>query len=146
MADTNFDPNKVISGTFGTLYFNLDGTDKELANVKKFNVKMKPAFTEFDNCNILGKCSKFCGYEIEGEFTLNRLNYNISKEFCKSWNSRKNPVLRLVAESNDPDAEGNTRVVLTGVTLEEVALLDFEAKTLAEETYSFKAVKAEYTD
>lgn len=142
---TNFNEQKVISGTFGSLYYNLDGVDVELANVKKFNCKAKATYEEFDNCNVMGKCRKLTGIEVEGEFTLNRVDYEISKVFVKQWSKHKNPVLRLVAESNDPDGE-NTRIVVTGVTVDEVAVLDFESKKLAEEAYSFKAKEVEYTE
>jgi len=136
----------VLQGTFGALYVNIDGVDTELANVKKFKATAKPVYEEYDNCNIIGKSRVLVGLEIEGEFSLNRLNFDIAKQFLKGANELKLPSMRLVGTLSDPNADEQTRLACTGVTLDEVVLIDFETKKLIEETYNFKAVKAEYTD
>lgn len=144
MAD--IEQNTVLQGTFGTLYVNIDGVDTPLTNVKKFKATLKPTYQEYDNCNVPGKCRVLTGYEIDGEISLNRLDFDIAKKFLTEVNKLKLPQMRLAGTLADPNAEGQTRLVCTGVTLDEVVLLDFESKQLIQEDYTFKAIKAEYRD
>lgn len=138
------DANKVVSGTYGTLYINIDGTDKELGNVSKFEGKCKGVYEDVGTTNVMGKARKLVGYEISGSFTLSRLDYDIPRDVFKNWKRGITPAIRLVGSVNDPSANDNARVVFTGVTLEEIALLDFEAKKLSTEEYSFEAVDADF--
>ena len=136
--------NKVISGTYGTLYININGTDTELANVSKFEAKCKGVYEDVSTSNVLGKARKLTGYEISGSLTLARINYDIPKAVFAQWKEGKSPVIRLVGEVNDPSADDRARVVFTCVTFEEIALLDFETKKLSTEEYSFEAVNADF--
>ena len=138
------DSNKVISGTYGTLYINIDGVDTELANVSKFEGKAKAVYEDINNANTMGKARKLVGYEISGSFTLNRLNYEIPKTVFGAWRNGHSPEMRLVGEVKDPSADDSARVVFSGVTLDELALVDFEAKKISQEEYSFEALEAEY--
>lgn len=138
------DSNKVISGTYGTLYINIDGVDTELANVSKFEGKVKGVYEEINNVNSMGKSRKLVGYEVSGSFTLNRLNYEIPKTVFATWKTGTNPDIRLVGESKDPSADDTARVVFSGVTLEELALVDFETKKISQEEYSFEAEEADF--
>lgn len=138
------DANKVVSGTYGTLYINIDGTDTELGNVSKFEGKCKGIYEEVGTTNVMGKARKLVGFEISGSFTLSRLNYDIPKAVFANWKNGITPAIRLVGSVNDPSADDNARVVFTGVTLEEIALLDFEAKKLTTEEYSFEAIDADF--
>lgn len=138
------DSNKVISGTYGTLYINIDGVDTELANVSKFNGKVKAVYEDINNVNSMGKSRKLVGYEISGDFTLNRLNFEIPKTVFAKWRAGQNPAIRLVGEVKDPSADDTARVVFSGVTLDELALVDFEAKKISQEEYSFEAEDADY--
>lgn len=138
------DVNKVVSGTYGTLYINIDGTDQELGNVSKFEGKCKGVYEDVNTTNVMGKARKLVGFEITGSFTLSRLNYDIPRAVFTQWKEGKSPAIRLVGSVNDPSASDNARVVFTGVTLEEIALLDFETKKLTTEEYSFEAVDADF--
>lgn len=139
------DANKVISGTYGTLYINIDGSDKELGNVSKFEGKCKGVYEEVNTTNVMGKTRKLVGFEITGSFTLSRLNYDIPRAVFENWKNGLTPAIRLVGSVNDPSANDNARVAFTGVTLEEIPLLDFETKKLTTEEYSFEAVSADFT-
>ena len=138
------DTNKVISGTYGTLYINIDGVDIELANVSKYEAKCKGIYEDINTTNVMGKGRKLVGYEITGSMTLARINYEIPKSVFKKWKQGITPEIRLVGELNDPSADDKARVVLTGVTIEELALIDFETKKLVTEEYSFEAVDADF--
>lgn len=138
------DSNKVISGTYGTLYINIDGVDEELANVSKFEGKAKAVYEDINNVNTMGKGRKLVGIEYSGSFTLNRLTYEIPKTILTKWKQGQSPEIRLVGEVKDPSADDTARVVFSGVTLDEIALVDFETKKISQEEYSFEALDAEY--
>lgn len=138
------DANKVVSGTYGTLYINVDGVDTELANVSKFEGKCKGVYEDVSTTNVLGKARKLVGYEITGSLTLSRLNFELPRTIFAKWKQGLSPAIRLVGEVNDPSADDKARVVFTGVTIEEISLLDFETKKLTTEEYSFEAIDADF--
>lgn len=138
------DSNKVISGTYGTLYINIDGVDTELANVSKFSGEAEAVYETVDNVNEMGECRKLVGYKITGSFTLNRLNYDIPRAIFAKWKTANSPEMRLVGECKDPSADDKARVVFSGVTLDKLTLVDFETKKISQEEYSFNAKDADY--
>jgi len=138
------DSEKVISGTYGTLYINIDGVDTELANVSKFTGECEGVYETFSNVNTMGEQRKLVGYKITGSMTLNRITYEIPKTIFAKWKQGQAPAIRLVGENNDPSADDRARVVFEGVTFDKLALVDFEAKKISQEEYNFEATDAEY--
>ena len=57
-------------------------------------------------------------------------------EFLKKG---ENPTFTIVGKLADPSAYGAERVSVSGVTVDEVTMLDFEQKTVKDEEVPFKA-------
>ncbi len=133
---------KIINGSFGKVWFN----DTELGNIKSFEAKMKAKYEDIDIANELGDDKKFIGYSITGTMVLHKTDSTIAKAVFDSWNEGATPTLTIVAKNADPSADGDEKISLTGVTIDELTLLKIEQKKALEEEVPFCAKKVEYID
>lgn len=133
---------KGINGTFGEIWF---GGDK-LGNCKSFVAKVTGEYQEMDIAGKLGKSQKFLGYSCAGTITLIKIDSTIISKILPFWRMGLNPTFTIVGKLADPSAYGSERIALTGVTIDEVTLMDFEQKTVKDEEVPFKAEDFEPLD
>ena len=139
---TTMEGSKVINGTFGRLWFN----DQELANVKSFEAKVKYKYEDLDISEQMGKSRKIAGFEVSGTAVLHKVDSTVAKLISDDLKKGKQPVLKMVARVADPSSEGQERVQITGITVDELTLLKFEMKKIGEEEIPFEAEDYEYLE
>jgi len=139
---TTMDGAKVLNGTYGRVWFN----DMELANIKSFEAKVKYKYEDVDISEQMGKSRKVVGYEISGTMNLHKVDSLIAKAISDDLQKGIQPTLKIIARLADPSAVGQERVQLTGVTIDELTLLQFEMKKIGEEEVPFEAETYEYLE
>lgn len=130
---TNGD-TKVIRGNWGKVWIN----GEMVSGLKNFNSKVTAQYEDVDVMGKPGKYRRFMGYEITGSFVLHKINNRVMALLAESWQNFTNPVISLLVENDDPDV-GTTRIRFSDVSFDDFSPLDFENKTLTEETVNFAA-------
>ncbi len=133
-------PNQIMSGTFGKLWVNND----LMTNAVSFKATMKPKYEDVELNGELGVGRKFMGYEIEGSMKMHKVDNKLAKTIANGFMTGIMPEIKLNSEIDDPASLEPVRVLLTGITFDDVDLINFENKAKAEEEFSFKAFKAQY--
>jgi hypothetical protein len=140
MADTTFSANQTLRGTNGRLWIN----ESLMANVKKFEAKIKAVYEDVDSTNP-GKDRVIVGYEISGTMTFNKVDSYFANLLADSWKTLTNPDITIIAKNTDAEGTSNERIKLTGVTIDELPF-GFEVKKLSDEEIAFAASSFEYLD
>lgn len=133
---------KTINGTYGEIWFN----GQKLGNCKAFQAKVTGEYQELDISGKSGKYQKWLGYSIAGTITLIKLDSTIVSMVLPFWKTHQNPTFTIVGKLADPSAYGAERISLTGVTIDEATLLDYEQKTVKDEEVPFKAEEYDLLD
>ena len=138
----NFNHNKVIRGTFGKVW--VDGD--LLSNAKSFEAKVT---LDYEDMNVNGELvtqRRYMGCYISGTMTLHKFDSFILRKYQQAIMTGDLPDMTIVVALDDPTAYGAERVLLRGVTLDEITLSKFENKTLTEEEVPFAAGYYEFID
>lgn len=137
-----FKPEDVINGTWGEVWVDTD----YMAQVTALQAKFKLTKTDVQQTRTLSKGQKITGVEGTGTMKLNHTSsYFVSKTLA-DIKQGKSTLVTITSNLDDPAVEGNERVKLTGVTLDEVTLADWEAGKLGEESIPFTFQDAELID
>lgn len=124
---------QVINGSWGEAW--LDG--EYLAEIKGLEAKIAIEYEDIDRPRRLGKGKKMIGYEGTGNLKLNKVNSRFIKLLSDNLKQGKQTSFTVISKLDDPDALGAERIIIKNVTLEEVTLANWEAKTSGEEEVPF---------
>lgn len=127
--------NQILNGTFGKVWID----NVIFANVKSFEAKITPSYEEVNLSGKLGTSQKYMGYAIEGTVKMDKVDFELAKKISQGFITGNIPEFKINAELDDTSGQGSGRIALSGVTFDEVMLLAYENKTMAEEEFSFKA-------
>ena len=134
--------NKIIRGTNGRLWVN----DKLMANVKKFECKIKLKYEDIDENGNPIQQRRFTGASIEGTMVLHKVDSYALKLIKDGVKTMNMPDINMVSSVSDPSVTGMERVKLSNVTFDETDLASFENAKVREESIPFKAGGYEDTD
>ena len=126
-------PEQVINGSWGEAW--LDGD--YLAEIKGLEAKISVEYEDIDRPRKLGKGKKMIGYEGTGTLKLNKVTSRFIKLLSDNLKQGKQTSFTIITKLADPDALGAERIILKNVTLEELTLANWEAKTNGEEEVPF---------
>jgi hypothetical protein len=126
-------PEQVINGSYGEAW--LDGD--YLAEIKGLEAKIAIEYEDIDRPRKLGKGKKMTGYEGTGTLKLNKVTSRFIKLLSDNLKQGKQTSFTIISKLADPDALGAERIILKNVTLEELTLANWEAKTNGEEEVPF---------
>ncbi len=126
-------PEHVINGSYGEAW--LDGD--YLAEIKGLEAKIAIEYEDIDRPRKLGKGKKMIGYEGTGSLKLHKVTSRFIKLLSDNLKQGKQTSFTVISKLDDPDALGAERIMLKNVTLEELTLANWEAKTTGEEEIPF---------
>ncbi len=126
-------PGQVINGSWGEAW--LDGD--YLAEIKGLEAKIAIEYEDIDRPRKLGKGKKMIGYEGTGSLKLNKVTSRFIKLLSDNLKQGKQTSFTVISKLDDPDALGAERIMIKNVTLEELTLANWEAKTTGEEEIPF---------
>lgn len=128
-----FKPDMVLNGTWGKVWIDSD----YMAQATALQAKYKLTKTDVTQTGTLAKGQKITGIEGTGTLKLNKTSSYFILKLLEDIKQGKSPVVTIISDIDDPAVAGNERVKLTGVTFDEVTLIDWEAGKLGEESYPF---------
>lgn len=129
----SYSPEKVINGTFGEVW--VDGD--YMAEVTALEAKVSLEKTEVNQVGKLEKGYKVTGIDCKGTLKMNKVSSYFIKKLSAPLKKGKTVTATIISNLEDPDAFGAERVELSGCTFDELALVNWEAKKLGEESIPF---------
>ena len=126
-------PERVFNGTFSSVWVD----DVELAQANALEAKWTIEKTEVNQTGTLAKGYKITGIDGKGTIKLNKIDSFFLVKVGEPLKEGKTVVAQILSKIADPDGAGVERVLLTGVTFDEVDLINWEAKKLLEESVPF---------
>ena len=133
---------KTINGTWGEVWID----DYYLAEVTGLDAKVTIEKTEVNQTRTLAKGYKTTGLDCKGTLKLNKVSSYFLNLMSENIKKGKATVCTIISTIEDPDSNGTERVKLTGCTFDELQLVNWEAKKLAEESIPFSFTGWEVLD
>lgn len=128
-----FSPEKVINGTFGEVWID----DYYLAEVTALEAKVSIEKSDVNQVGTLAKGYKVTGMDCKGTIKLNKVTSYFINLLSENLKAGKTTSCTIISKLADPDSNGTERIKLTGCVFDELALVNWEAAKLAEESLSF---------
>lgn len=125
--------NKVINGTFGSVWVN----GEKWQDIESLELKVNLEYEDVSMSEDLGTHKKFMGWTGEGSMAVKRVYSRGSALLAESTKNGIIPEITIVSKLADPDSFGTERVSVSDVTFNEFLLSKFEQKTLGTEELSF---------
>lgn len=130
----NYSPEKVMNGTFAEMwidsYYLGEGTELEA----KISLEKK----EVKQAGTLAKGYKIVGTDGKGKLKVNKISSYFINLIADNIKAGKTTTCSLISKIQDPDLGGAMeRIKLTGVTFDELTLINWKVKELIEDEYSF---------
>lgn len=125
--------NKVINGTFGSVYVNGD----LWLDVESVEAKVTANFEDVNFAGDLATHKKMTGWAGEGTLTMKKIYSRGAALIGNAIKSGIVPDITLVTVLDDPDAYGAERASISEVTFSEFTLAKFEQKTIGTEELPF---------
>lgn len=129
-----FNPVHILHGNGGTAYF----SGKRLVTLQKCELKVTGDFEEVNVCDDPATYSIYNGYSGEGSLTYFKVDSEILKMMAKAFKSGIMPELSLVTRLHQPSTGQSERISVSGITVTEFMLANFEKKSKIEEEMPFK--------
>ena len=136
--------SNVINGTYGEVWLDAD----YMAQVTGLEAK---ASVKKSDVNMVGRLSpgkKVTGFENKGTLKMNHVTSEMKVKIASDLKQRKTTSFTIISKLADPDALNAQaeRIKLTGVTFDEVDLINWENGKLGEESYPFEFEDFEFLD
>ena len=135
-------PERTINGTFGEVWVD----DYDVAEVTGLEAKVTIEKTEVNQTRTLSKGYKITGIDGKGTIKFNKVSSYFTEKLSDPIKNGKAPKCTIISKLADPDSDGAERVKLTGVTFDELPLVNWEAKKLIEESIPFTFTDWELMD
>lgn len=140
----SYNASNVINGTYGEVWLD----DMYMAQTTGLEAKTSVKKTDVNMVGRLSPGKKVTGIENKGTLKMNHVTSELKIKVAEYIKQGKTPYFTLISKLADPDAVRNQaeRVKLTGLTFDEVTLVDFENGKLGEELYPFEYEDFEFLD
>lgn len=134
--------NKVINGRFGRVWWG----DELLGNAKSFEAKTTLNYETVQIAEQMSDGRKYMGYTGAGTLVLHKIDSFIATQVQEAIRSGDMPEFKIVSKVDDPAAYGAERVEISGVTLDELTLANWELNTLGEISIPFQFTDYRFLD
>lgn len=128
-----FEAKRIINGTWGEAW--VDG--EYMAEITGLEAKVKLDKQEVNQTRTLEKGYKIVGTDGTGTLKMNKVTSYFIKKLSDNMKAGKTTTATIISNLEDPDAFGAERVQLNGCVFDELTLINWEAKKLAEESIPF---------
>lgn len=123
---------RVMSGTFGTLFWN----GEPVFEVNSFEAKLKVNRETITFAGEMGENSKLMGTAGEWSFKIKKIFSRGQREVATQIKKGIDPRMQFVGKVADPDAYGSERLVLSDCWFGDLTLMAFETGKVMEEEFS----------
>lgn len=132
----------VINGTYGELWLD----NQKIAEVKGFQAKIN---IDKEDITIAGSNvthKKVMGWNGTGSIRMSKVNSRMGRKLRNSIKSGKELLFTAISKLADPDAYGAERVVIKGISFDDLTLADWEVKANGEVEAPFTFTDFDYLD
>ena len=126
-------PEQVINGTFGEAWLD----NEYIAEITGLTAELAIEYEDVDRPRKLGKAKKMMGYEGTGSLKMHKVTSRFIKLLSEKLKEGRQGSVTIISQLDAPDSLGAERVVLKGVTFENLSLANWQAKTKGEEEINF---------
>lgn len=129
-----FETYETFNGTDGTLWIN----NTPCFSLQNFTLKQKNVYEDVHKSGSLKKCRRRVGIELSGTIS----KYKVDNTFIglmKEYKDNDEPEIKIIGLIENKKTSVMERVSITGVTLDEMDILNFEQKKLVTEEIPFEA-------
>jgi hypothetical protein len=136
--NNNFNTNEIFNGSNGAIWLSTDNQLVKVGSMKSFSLKQKNIYADVDEAESLTKKRRLVGVELTGELT----KWKVDDTFIKIFSQYKDDGqmdISFVGKAYNNSTGKVQRVKVTGVTLDELNLLDLQPKTAVEENMPYQA-------
>ena len=132
----------VMNGTHGSLWIN----DKEIGEVKSFQVKVEFQKEEIKMAGVMATDTKYMGYTVKGSLSLHKINSRMIHYISDSIKKGREPRFTLIGKLADPDADGVERIAIKNVSFDDLTLMDWEVGAVGSSEHPFTATSWDVLD
>lgn len=129
-----FNTNETFNGTNGTLWIN----NLPCASLQSFSFKQTNTYEDINKSGQLGKARRLVGVELSGTISKYKVD-NTFISLMKDYKDGNEPEIKLIGKIENTTTGYVQRVEITGVTLGELDIFNFEQKKLVTEEIPFEA-------
>lgn len=129
----NFKGRQAINGTHGEIWVN----SKYFAEVLSLKAQITLDKTEVKRVKHLEKDYKVMSMTCKGSVKFHKVNSYFLKAMSEEIKQGKQPVFTIESKLNDPDSNGEERIVIRDATFDTLNLIDWEAGKVGEDSYNF---------
>lgn len=133
---------RICNGTFGEVW--LDGS--LVAECYKAQAKVEFTKEEIKQCGTWWTDNKVVGIVGKGSLTLYKVNTRMGIKVAQMVKNKQDIRFTVISKLKDPDAYGAERVSITGVSVDDLTLFDWEAQKPGEVEVPFTFTGYEYLD
>ena len=134
--------NRILTGSGGNVW--LQG--KLLSQVRAIELKVTGDFEDINFCGDTATHSKYNGWTGEGTLTMYKIDSTVLKLIADAYLTGDMPDIKIVTKLTDKSTGKSERVAISGITITEFTLVQFEAKANVEEELPLKFSKYEILD
>lgn len=136
--------NRVINGTWGEIW--LDGN--KVSELTGLEAKIVLKKEDVNMCGVLAKDTKITGWEGKGTIKLYKVNSRMAKILGDNIKKGKDVRCTILAKLADPDTidAQAERVVLKGVSFDDLTVMNFEMKALGKVECPFTFTDYDFID
>ncbi|KPI46584.1 phage tail tube protein [Clostridioides sp. ZZV14-6009] len=139
---TSFESKNVINGTYGEVWLD----DVQLAECKGMKAEIKFNKAEIAKPRKMIKGQKVIDASAEGSLTMHHVDSKLLKYGTQVIKEGKELKFTVISKLADPDAKGAERVCVTGVSFDNLPLIDWELGKEGEKEFSFTFEDYEFLD
>ena len=129
-----FNTNETFNGTNGTLCIN----NTPCVSVQSFSFKQTNVYEDIKKSGSLSKSRRLVGVEYAGTISKYKVD-NTFISLMKEYKNGDEPEIKLVGKITNKTTGITERVEITGVTLGELDILNFEQQKVVTEEIPFEA-------
>lgn len=137
--------NNIFNGTDGAVWISTDNQVLKIGSMKTFTLKQKNIYSDIDESESITKKRKLVGVELTGELT----KWKIDNTFVKIFEQYKNgdqPDISIIGKTYNNNTNKVQRVKISGVTFDELNLIDLAQKTPTEESLPYACEDYEWLE
>lgn len=134
--------NRVIAGTFGEVW--VDG--ELVAECYKCQAKVTVNKDDIKLCGQMAVDKKITRTAGTGSLGMYKVNSRMAKLVGEKIKQGHDPRFKVISKLDDPDAYGAERVVLKGVSMDDLTLADWEAGVAGKVEAPFTFTDYEFLD
>ena len=139
---SNYNPEKVMNGTYGYAYFN----GEELLELESFKIKDAISYEDIKQPGQLRAGQKMVSIEGSGEITIYRLNHRILKKYAAAIDEGKQPTVDITTTIADPNSEESQTMTFYDCTIEELNYVATEPGTIIKDSFPFHYRERKFVD